>query len=194
MPHIATGDMLRAHLRGGTDARAARRRATWTRGELVPDALVIEMLGERIARARRRGRLPARRLPAQRRAGRGARRRCWPARPQDRRAAGARRGRGGAGRAHLRPAGRRERPPVARDVQPRPPRAGVCDVGGAPLSRRADDEPDVVRNRYRDVYLAQTRARARALRALGTPEVAIDGTRLDRRRRTRACGARVDAL
>lgn len=49
VPHISTGDMLRAHIASGTDLgrEAASRMEA---GELVPDALVIAVLAERIAR------------------------------------------------------------------------------------------------------------------------------------------------
>ena len=38
------------------------------------------------------------------------------------------------------------------------------------------DEPDVVRNRYRNVYLAETEPVRGHYRELGTPEALIDGT------------------
>ena len=41
--------------------------------------------------------------------------------------------------------------------------------------RRPDDEPDVVRNRYRNVYLAQTVPVREHYRAAGVREVLIDG-------------------
>ena len=48
VPHVATGDMFRAHLRSGSElGRLAR--AYMDRGELVPDDVTIGMLGERIA-------------------------------------------------------------------------------------------------------------------------------------------------
>ena len=48
LPHIATGDMLRAHLRGGTEL-GRRAKGYMDAGELVPDTLVIEMLVDRIS-------------------------------------------------------------------------------------------------------------------------------------------------
>jgi adenylate kinase len=54
--------------------------------------------------------------------------------------------------------------------------AGVCDTCGEPLTRRPDDEPDVVRNRYRNVYLAETEPVRGHYEALGTPEAEVDGT------------------
>ena len=57
-----------------------------------------------------------------------------------------------------------------------PPRTpGVDDEEGLPLVRRPDDEPDVVRNRYRNVYLAQTLPVRDHYRAAGVREVLIDG-------------------
>lgn len=50
IPHISTGDMLRAHIASGT--ALGREAATlMDAGELVPDALVISMLAERITAA-----------------------------------------------------------------------------------------------------------------------------------------------
>ena len=49
MPHIATGDMFREHLRAGTPARPAGARATSDSGALVPDDVTIGMLAERIS-------------------------------------------------------------------------------------------------------------------------------------------------
>ena len=41
IPQISTGDMLRAAVEGRARRSASRHRASWTRGELVPDAVVI---------------------------------------------------------------------------------------------------------------------------------------------------------
>ena len=73
LPHIATGDMLRAARDGGDRARPARRRRYMDAGELVPDEVIIAMIVERLGERRRARRLPARRLPADDRAGRRAR-------------------------------------------------------------------------------------------------------------------------
>src|SRR5262249_40605223 len=67
-------------------------------------------------------------------------------------------------------------PPAARPVPPPPAPPATGDPCGEPLTRRPDDEPDVVRNRYRNVYLAETEPVRGHYRALGTPEVLIDGT------------------
>jgi adenylate kinase len=48
VPHIATGDMFRAHIKAGTPL-GLEARGYSSRGELVPDGVTIQMLGERIA-------------------------------------------------------------------------------------------------------------------------------------------------
>jgi adenylate kinase len=45
--HVATGDMLREAIAAGT-ALGRQAKAYYDRGELVPDALVVGMLGERL--------------------------------------------------------------------------------------------------------------------------------------------------
>ena len=47
IPHVSTGDMLRAAIRGGT-ALGRQAQAIVERGELVPDALVSELVAERL--------------------------------------------------------------------------------------------------------------------------------------------------
>jgi adenylate kinase len=47
LAHIATGDMLREAIATGTEL-GRRAKTYYDRGELVPDALVIGMLGERL--------------------------------------------------------------------------------------------------------------------------------------------------
>src|SRR5579884_216260 len=48
VPHIATGDMFREHVRQGTPL-GREAEAYMRRGELVPDRVVVAMLAERIA-------------------------------------------------------------------------------------------------------------------------------------------------
>ena len=48
LPFISTGDMLRGERQGGHRARARRPRSTWTRGDLVPDDLIVAMAAERL--------------------------------------------------------------------------------------------------------------------------------------------------
>jgi adenylate kinase len=47
LAHIATGDMLRDAIAAGTSL-GGQAKTYYDRGELVPDALVIDMLGERL--------------------------------------------------------------------------------------------------------------------------------------------------
>jgi len=48
LPHVSTGDLLREHLKRGTEL-GLQARATMDRGELVPDELVLSMLAERVS-------------------------------------------------------------------------------------------------------------------------------------------------
>ena len=73
LPHISTGDILRAQVAEGTElGREAKR--YMDAGELVPDEVIVGMITERDRRRRRARRLPARRLPPQR----ASRRTRWP--------------------------------------------------------------------------------------------------------------------
>lgn len=48
VPHISTGDILRANVREGTELGLAAKRYM-DAGDLVPDAVIIGMIGERLA-------------------------------------------------------------------------------------------------------------------------------------------------
>jgi adenylate kinase len=50
VPHVATGDMLRAEVAEGTDL-GRRAKKVMDSGELVPDEIVVEMAVERLGRA-----------------------------------------------------------------------------------------------------------------------------------------------
>lgn len=173
VPHIATGDMLRAHVGGGTEL-GRKAKEFMDAGELVPDTLVIEMLGERIGepdatngflldgfprtvpQAEALDRMLAER-------GRPLDRLIVLDVPEDevvRRISGrlvAQNGR------------------IYHEIYDPPATPGVDDEEGLPLTRRADDEPDVVRNRYRNVYLAQTLPVREHYAELGVAEVVVDG-------------------
>ena len=73
MPHIATGDLFRAAIADGTEL-GSEVEPLLARGQLVPDELDDRADPASELARRRAGRLRARRLPAQPRAGRGARR------------------------------------------------------------------------------------------------------------------------
>ena len=154
VPHIATGDMLRANLRDGTEL-GLRAKAFMERGELVPDDLVVDMLEARLAEPDAAGGFLLDGFP----------RNVGQAEALDARLAAA------ARRVDALLVLDVPEDEVVRRISGRlvcanghtfhetanPPRTpGVCDECGTPLARRADDEPDVVRRRYRDVYLAET--------------------------------------
>lgn len=48
IPHVSTGDMLREHVRGGTDL-GRRAREYMDGGKLVPDELIIAMMEDRLS-------------------------------------------------------------------------------------------------------------------------------------------------
>ena len=76
LPYYATGDILRAAVKDGTElGRTAKE--YMDRGDLVPDEVIIGVIAERIDARRGRRRLHPRRLPAHGPPGRGARRRRW---------------------------------------------------------------------------------------------------------------------
>ena len=113
-------------------------------GDLVPDDLIIAMILDRIGRGRRQRRLPARRLPAHDRAGRGARRGARPTRPPAHR--GAARSTCPTTRSCARLSGRRvcvKNPEHIYHVDFDPPKhEGVCDQDGSRLIQRDDDKPE----------------------------------------------------
>ena len=47
VPHVSTGDMLRAEVKSGTPL-GQRAQSLMDRGELIPDDLVMEMVGGRL--------------------------------------------------------------------------------------------------------------------------------------------------
>jgi adenylate kinase len=173
IPHIATGDMLREHRSRGTEL-GSRADAYMQAGELVPDELVVAMLADRIAQPDAADGFVLDGFP----------RNVAQADALDR---------------MLEAAGRvidalvvLEVPEeeIVRRISGRlvsssgrvyhelynPPRVpGVDDVDGSPLLRRADDEPETVRTRYRTVYLAETQPVREHYRAAGVPELVVDG-------------------
>ena len=173
VPHIATGDLLRAHVKGNTPL-GIEAKGYMDAGDLVPDDLVVRMLGERIAEPDAAGGFLLDGFPRtvpqavaldQMLAERG--------RPLDcvlvldvseeevvRRISGrlvAKNGR------------------IYHELYDPPKVPGVDDDEGLPLERRPDDEADVVRNRYRNVYLAQTLPVREHYQQVGVREVLIDG-------------------
>ena len=173
VPHIATGDMLRAHVKGNT-ALGIEAKGYMDAGELVPDDLVVRMLGERIAEPDAAGGFLLDGFPRtvpqavaldEMLVERGRALDCVLVLDVSeeevvRRISGrlvAKNGR------------------IYHELYDPPKVPGVDDDEGLPLERRPDDEADVVRNRYRNVYLAQTLPVRGHYHQVGVREVLIDG-------------------
>jgi adenylate kinase len=150
IPRISTGDMLRAAVAAGT-ARGREAEGTMNRGALVPDRLVVELVRERVKEPDCAGGFILDGFPR------------TLAQAQALRAAGV--GIDVVLELHVpdeevieRMTGRRVHLPSGRiyHVTRNPPGVpGVDDVTGDPLSVRADDAEDTVRNRIAG-YHAQT--------------------------------------
>ena len=74
---ISTGDMLRAEVGRRHRRSVARPRRSWNPAQLVPDDIIIRMLGKRVDAARRGQRLHPGRLPAHGAAGARRSTGCW---------------------------------------------------------------------------------------------------------------------
>jgi adenylate kinase len=173
VPHIATGDMLRAHVKGNT-ALGIEAKGYMDAGELVPDDLVVRMLGERIAEPDAAGGFLLDGFP----------RTVPQAVALD--AMLVERGRAldcvlvldvSEEEVVRRISGRlvAKNGRIYHELYDPPKVPGVDDDEGLPLERRPDDEADVVRNRYRNVYLAQTLPVRGHYQQVGVREVLIDG-------------------
>ncbi len=173
VPHIATGDMLRAHVKGNT-ALGIEAKGYMEAGELVPDDLVVRMLGERIAEPDAAGGFLLDGFP----------RTVPQAVALD--AMLVERGRAldcvlvldvSEEEVVRRISGRlvAKNGRIYHELYDPPTVPGVDDDEGLPLERRPDDEADVVRNRYRNVYLAQTLPVRGHYQQVGVREVLIDG-------------------
>jgi adenylate kinase len=175
MPHIATGDMFRAHLRAGTEL-GRKARSYMEDGKLVPDDVTIGMLADRISQPDAALGFVLDGFPRTLDQA-GALDRMLAERgarvsgvldievPEDelvRRLAGRLVCREGSHPFHVLDA-----PPAV---------AGVCDIDGSELYQRDDDREDVVRTRV-GVFERDTMPVREHYRALGTPVVTIDGAR-----------------
>ncbi|HET6173651.1 MAG TPA: adenylate kinase [Gaiellales bacterium] len=175
VPHIATGDMFREHLRSGSELGQLAR-SYMDSGELVPDDVTIGMLGERISQTDASRGFVLDGFP----------RTIEQASALDRLLEG--RGARVSGVLDIevpedelvrRLSGRlvcraSSHPYHVTDAPPAVP--GVCDIDGSELYHRDDDREDVIRNRVA-VFEQETRPVREHYRALGTPVVTIDGAR-----------------
>jgi adenylate kinase len=154
IPHIASGDLLRAHVRDGTPL-GRRAKPYMDRGDLVPDDLILDMMAERLAEADAAKGYVLDGFPRTLAQGEALDRRLRSL-EQDLDAA-----------VYLdvpeqeilrRLAGRRTCPTCNAvyhsDTMP-PQREGICDRCGTPLVQRDDEKPDVIRKRL-GVYAEQT--------------------------------------
>ncbi|HKQ97719.1 MAG TPA: adenylate kinase [Candidatus Polarisedimenticolia bacterium] len=165
VPHLATGDMLRAAIRGGTP-EGLKVRAIVERGELVPDALISDLVGARLAQSDMQGGFILDGFP----------RTVGQAEYLDRALQA-------SGRAIdavvnitvpeseivARLGGRRVCPACGATYHAafQPSKAAdVCDACGGRLERRADDAEEVVRGRL-EVYARQTAPVLEHYRAAG---------------------------
>ena len=181
VPHVSTGDMLRAAIRAGTP-QGQRARAIVESGRLVPDELISEMIGVRLQsgdvakgfildgfpRTVGQAEYLDKALGDQGRALDAVINLDVPAMIVAERLAG-RRVCGSCGASY--------------HIRHKPPQVdGRCDSCGATLGVRADDAEDVVRSRL-EVYERQTapvleyyrsRSRLRDVDGIGTPEVVAE--------------------
>jgi adenylate kinase len=147
LAHIATGDMLRAAARDGTEL-GLRAKEIMARGDLVPDGVIIDVIRERLAGGDTRAGFVLDGFP----------RTLAQAEALDEMLSGLGRGIAavpvfdlGLEELVSRLSGRR----VCRaaehvyHVVSKPPKvAGICDIDGSELYQRDDDREDVIRNRY----------------------------------------------
>jgi adenylate kinase len=175
VPHIATGDMFREHLRSGSElGRLAR--SYMDRGELVPDDVTIGMLGERISQPDAAGGFVLDGFPRTLDQASAldrllAEREARVSGVLDIEVHGDELVRRLAGRLVCRDS---SHPYHVTDAPPAVP--GICDIDGSELYHRDDDREDVIRNRVA-VFEQETRPVREHYHALGTPIVTIDGAR-----------------
>lgn len=175
VPHVATGDMFRTHLRADSElGRLAR--SYMDRGELVPDDVTIGMLDDRIQQPDAARGFVLDGFPRTLDQARAldellARRGTELSGVLDIEVHGEELVRRLAGRLVCREA---SHPYHVTDAPPAIP--GVCDIDGSELYHRDDDHEDVIRHRVA-VFEAETRPVREHYRERGTPIVTIDGAR-----------------
>ncbi len=163
--HLASGDLLRANVKEDTEL-GRKARPYMDAGELVPDELILDMMEERLSQPEAQAGFVLDGFP----------RTLAQAEALDQRLE--RRGQRLAAVVYLRVteeeilrrlSGRLTCPQCnaiyQADTMP-PRRAGVCDRCGSALVQRADEQPEVVRNRLR-VYEEQTAPLAEYYRSRG---------------------------
>jgi adenylate kinase len=164
LPHVSTGDLLRDHVKRAT-ALGANAKGYMDRGEYVPDALVLDMLAERVSAPDCRDGYVLDGFP----------RTDVQARALEQRLGGATQMvvvnlevsdesivARAAGRLSCKQCGR-----VYHKVNAPPRRPDVCDACGGELYQRSDDAAPVVRERLR-VYREKTAPLVRYYAERGT--------------------------
>jgi len=154
LPHVSTGDLLRDHKARGTPL-GLQAKAAMDKGALVSDALVLDMLAERVAAADCREGYVLDGFPRTDVQARALEQRLKPTdqvlvfelKVSDESIVAR-----AAGRLACRGQGCTR---VYHQVSAPPQKPGVCDACGGELYRRSDDEPAVVRERLR-VYHEKT--------------------------------------
>jgi len=154
LPHLATGDILRRHIREATGL-GKRAKAILERGELVPDALVNELMADQLARPEAR---PGFILDGYPRTVGQAEALDQFLKSRNEKLDAALYFKTSTGVIIDRLAGRRSCPQCGANYHIRniPPRTkGICDQCGSNLIQRPDDEPKTVRRRL-EVYEKET--------------------------------------
>jgi adenylate kinase len=173
VPHVSTGDILRAAMQDGS-ALGRQVRGYVESGQLVPDELVGDLIAERLQRRDAAAGFVLDGFPPHARSG-GHPERC--AGPVGYAADEGHPPRGTAGEIVRRLSGRRTCPKCGAvyhlESHPRSHR-GVCDACGAALVQRPDDMEDVIRERLKVYGRADGAGRGRLPRP-GAP----DGDRRD---------------
>jgi adenylate kinase len=172
-PHIASGDLLRAHVKNGTEL-GEKARPYMERGDLVPDSLIIDMMADRLSRPDAQQGYVLDGFP----------RTAAQAEALDERLAALGQELDAVISLEVpeteilrRLSGRRICPQcnAIYQLDTMPPRQeGICDRCGAALIQRADEQAEVVSNRLR-VYEKQTEPLLAHYRAQGRL-YGVDGT------------------
>lgn len=152
LPHISTGDLLRDHVKRGTEL-GKKAKGFMDRGEYVPDDLVLDMLAERVGQPDCRDGYVLDGFPRTDVQARALERRLGPSdqvlvvdlQVSDESIVAR-----SAGRLSCKGCSR-----VYHQETAPPKKPGACDACGEALYRRTDDAPEVVRERLR-VYREKT--------------------------------------